>query len=281
MKKKLTEMYGKHLVCLGAIFSDTIPISKITGNSAFYEYVNCEDDMIHIGATKISNEFDEINVVDGVRKYRLEGRTSLETTFDRISMIERVNEPTSFHMVEYEVFEKGHLYVTSSNMKNGRISVVSCIFDERGIELQRDDYSSSIPKELERMIELNRNNLSVLQEALQTYFHLFIRKYSLGEKPEYRSVEDYHYLGYQRNPDYIELVKLFTDYGSSDEMIRLSNGLRRISVSGGVPRFATAEELAQSIALEESMGVRHALMEYTRHRGVTSYMVDSMRLEKK
>lgn len=277
--KKLTDTFGSHFECLEELY---IELGAITQNPAFYEDVQYseEDDTFHIGDAKIPNCYDGISNPE--QTFRLDDKPSLEVRKTGISLIENMESPFDFHMVEYSVSRPHYLYAKYIQMKENRIHITCSIYDEHGVEIQRDTFIDRVSKELARMISLYQGNLALLQTALHTYFSRAVSDYELEKTPVYRSTGDYWNHGYRRDTKNLELVRVSNNKGRNwEESIKLTSGLRKISISGFLPCFASKEELAEAIALEENLEARCALIEYCKHKGVTDQMVSGYRKTKK
>lgn len=281
--------FGKHFEYLGE-FYDTD--ARITQNPAFQRsIVVMPKNAIYIGEempettsifekdipVKILSWYEGSTTLADQEVFTADGQSVVVASTDAITFIGRVADPKEhFFMTTYSVDGQNHLH--AKNMRfchddcKRPVSIVSHIYDEHGVELQRDCIQDVLPKEIGKAIS------TADREAYIATMYRFFTGYkfdcALGKLPVYKKTKKNVYCGYRRDLHNLEVVSQVTSEGVSIKVgSSLSEGLTLMYPTEHIAGIVSKEEIAKAIAMEENEETRNALLAYSSWRGVQKDMV--------
>lgn len=265
--EKLTNLFGSKLEYIGELCKTD---KRITQNPAFLRSVNVAKDGVSIfaGDVEVSNCYDRDQNYKNTRVLGLQVQPSLIVDESYVQFIEKM--PSShFGTIEFFVDAQGYLHKKQIMLEGNCINVISSIYDEHGVELQRDMLTDAIPSAAKQVLAPqfapDMQRLILRGDFVQFQFDC-----ALNKKASYKQSKKTHYQRYLRDMDNIEIVHMTDDNGLSLRVrLDLGFGLTTMLLSDNRAHLASKEELAESIALEENEETRNALIGYCATRGIT------------
>lgn len=291
--EKLTNLFGNHLEKLAVLYQG---LQTIVENPTFCRIVRAQDE----GTIKIAEYFGEYrtsplieipNLYNGhtcivanastrYSQFLLHGQPVMIVNDDTVIISEPVNNNGNFQMVQFRSDRNGYLFVKYMRIISNSIEIENSIYDEHGVELQKDTLSDEVPESIKRVMASVYKYSAECSKSIREFLMGYQFDCMLGHKPNYSKTSKTRYLGYRRNLAHFDSCRFITDWGDAfTSRLSLTSSPAVMKTSEGEVNEATRGDLATSIALEENEETRNAMINYCASRGVTSKMVTRFREE--